>query len=77
LKKKPLPKREPIPGFEANEYIGVPELARILNVPEATVRTMRKAGEMPPSFRLGTRLIRFRVADVKAWLAMLEQGVEA
>lgn len=43
------------------------QLASKLGVPVKTVYTWRQTGYGPPGFRVG-RHVRYRVADVEAWL---------
>lgn len=44
------------------------DLAAYLNVPKATIYRWRTDGHGPPGFMVG-RALRFRPADVEAWLA--------
>lgn len=46
----------------------IDELADFLQVPKATLYRWRYHGEGPPGLRLG-RHVRYRQADVDAWLA--------
>lgn len=45
------------------------ELAELLSVKLATLRTWVHRGVGPPPVRLGPRTTRFRRADVEAWIA--------
>jgi excisionase family DNA binding protein len=45
----------------------VPELARFLGVPVATVYKWRTTGDGPPGLRIG-RHLRYREREVLAWL---------
>jgi predicted DNA-binding transcriptional regulator AlpA len=44
------------------------DVARIIGVNRETFDDMRRAGEGPVEVRLGHRTLRFRPADVDAWL---------
>lgn len=56
------------------ELLSLRELADYLGVPPATVYYWRTQGKGPAGFQVGKQL-RFRVADVDAWLA--EQATRA
>jgi excisionase family DNA binding protein len=51
-----------------DELLTAKEVARMLAVSLATFKRLRKAGEGPPSIRVGERAIRYRRGDVEAWL---------
>ena len=53
------------------ELLSVRDLARLLNVSQRTVWTLRNRGELPSPLKLGAG-IRWRRATVPAWLAGLE-----
>jgi excisionase family DNA binding protein len=50
------------------EWIGVDDLARWLDVPNTTIRQWRYRGIGPRAHKIG-RHVRYRRADVEAWLA--------
>ena len=66
---------EPIPDSKLGliavgripRYMDVAELAEIMDVPVATVRTWLQRGQGPRFVRVG-RTLRFSSADVMAWL---------
>jgi predicted DNA-binding transcriptional regulator AlpA len=45
------------------------DLVTILGVTPQTIRRWREAGQMPQPVRFGRRVIRWRQADIDAWLA--------
>ena len=45
----------------------LPELAKFLDIPSATLYQWRYRGEGPPSIKVG-RHVRYRRSDVDAWL---------
>ncbi|TSD53670.1 helix-turn-helix transcriptional regulator [Aeromicrobium piscarium] len=49
------------------------ELAAHLGVPVQTIHDLRHGGRGPRGFRIG-RELRYRVSEVEAWLAELEQS---
>lgn len=49
------------------EYITPKALARKLGITNAALHQMRKRGEGPPYLK-GKRFVRYKIADVKAWL---------
>lgn len=49
------------------------ELAAHLGVPIQTIHDLRHSGRGPRGFRIG-RELRYRVSEVEAWLAELEQS---
>lgn len=51
-----------------SEWLSVPGLAREIGVPVATVHSWRSRARGPVAHRVG-RYLRFRRADVEAWLA--------
>lgn len=51
--------------------LSISELAAHLHVPVQTMYDLRSQGRGPRGFRVG-RELRFRVAEVDAWLARLE-----
>lgn len=61
-------KREPTNETTTSDLYGAPTLAVRLDVCEQTVYRMRRRNEGPPFVRIG-RHIKYRRADVEAWLA--------
>ncbi|MQB02167.1 MAG: helix-turn-helix domain-containing protein [Actinobacteria bacterium] len=53
---------------EAPEYLTVQQLAKLLQVPVATIYRWRYLGEGPPGIRVSGRHVRFRRSDVEAFL---------
>lgn len=51
-----------------DELLTARQVAAMLNVSLATFKRIRKAGEGPPSIRVGQRAIRYRRRDVERWL---------
>jgi excisionase family DNA binding protein len=49
------------------ELLTVDELARVLRVPKATIYRWRSTGDGPRGYSIG-RYVRFRWADIEAWL---------
>ena len=50
-----------------HEFLTVDDLARLLQVPKATIYRWRTTGDGPPGYSIG-RYVRFRRAQVEAWL---------
>lgn len=46
-----------------------PEASRYLEIPESTLEKMRVTGTGPSFVRYGTKSVRYRIADLDAWLA--------
>lgn len=53
---------------EAPTVMGTKAAANRLGVAEGTLRYWRHVGAGPRSFRLGGRMVKYRVADLDAWL---------
>lgn len=54
---------------DAERLLTVAELALILRVARGTIDNWHSAGiDLPPSLVVGRRQLRFRAADVSAWL---------
>lgn len=45
-----------------------PEASRYLSIPESTLTKMRVTGTGPKFVRYGTKSVRYRKADLDAWL---------
>lgn len=48
--------------------ISEPAAAAILGIGHTTLRRMRMRGDSPPFIVLGSRLVRYREADLERWL---------
>ncbi len=59
-----------------NELISYKEVARILCAPIGTVYALVSQGRIP-YIRIGGRFIRFRPADIQAWIAAHQVDVAA
>jgi excisionase family DNA binding protein len=59
--------RRPDLDSEFDEMFTLAELARLLRVPEATLRYWRNQHIGPPSFKIG-RHVRYSRTDVERWL---------
>lgn len=64
----------PFPGLEP--VLTTSELAAHLGVPVQTIHDLRHLGRGPHGFRVG-RELRYRLSEVRDWLAQLEQAGEA
>ena len=62
-----------IPGLDP--VITTSELAGHLGVPVQTIHDLRHAGRGPRGFRVG-RELRYRLPEVRDWLAQLEETTE-
>ena len=49
--------------------VSEPAAATLLGIGYTTLRRMRMRGEGPPFIVLGSRLVRYRDADLEQWLA--------
>lgn len=56
------------PNQPAPELLTIPDLARLLKVPKATIYGWRHQRRTPPAIKVG-RHVRFRLSDVQEWLA--------
>lgn len=59
---------------ETDRLLTIAEVADWLAVPEATVRDWRVDGKGPPALKLNAT-VRFRRADVEAWLETCRESV--
>jgi hypothetical protein len=57
-------------GASANEpaCLRTPGASRYLSIPESTLTKMRVAGTGPAFVRYGNKSVRYRIADLEAWL---------
>lgn len=62
-----------LPGIE--QVLSLSELCEHLHIPAQTLYDLRSQGRGPRGFRVG-RELRFRVGEVQAWLARLEDEDE-
>lgn len=54
--------------MQEQEYLTIPQLAELLQVPKSTIYQWRHAGHGPPGIRVSGRHVRFARRDVQAWL---------
>ena len=58
------------PALESVQLRTIDQLARALCLAPATIRRRVAAGDLPqPAVRLGARLVRWRLTDLRAWLS--------
>lgn len=50
------------------ELLSTPEAARHLGIAEQTLRGWRAEGRGPPYVKIGSKLVRYRAADLEAWI---------
>jgi len=50
------------------------EVARVLRIEPETLRAWRRQGRGPVFVELGSKLIRYRTEDVRAWIAAHRRG---
>ena len=50
------------------EYLNTAHAAALLGLTEAGLETMRKERRGPPFVRASQKLVRYRVADLRAWM---------
>lgn len=60
--------------MQEQEYLTIPQLAELLQVPKSTIYQWRHAGHGPPGIRVSGRHVRYRRADVEQWLAGLRDS---
>jgi DNA-binding transcriptional MerR regulator len=60
-------------AMDVSEVMTTPEVSTEFKIPVGTLRYYRSAGSGPASFRLAGR-VRYRRADVLAWVAQQEQA---
>ncbi len=64
----PRCRREPVNLADAPDYLTVKQLAEVLQVPAGTIYRWRHQGTGPRAVRLSGRHVRFRRADVEAFV---------
>jgi phage terminase Nu1 subunit (DNA packaging protein) len=67
---------ELISPVERAKLVGQAELAKLLDISERTLEGWRRRGDGPPFIRLGPKLARYRLDDVKRWLGERRVGNE-
>jgi len=55
--------------FKANQFVTESGAAALLGVSHMTLRRMDERGEGPPRLKLSDRMVRYRLADIEAWVA--------
>jgi excisionase family DNA binding protein len=55
----------PTPPKNGRGYVGITEAATYLDVTDKTVRKLIATGELP-AYRLGTKILRVKLADLEA-----------
>jgi excisionase family DNA binding protein len=58
--------------MKTTELLNMEDLSALLGIPLGTIRNWRVSGYGPPGFKVG-RHVRYRQADVEAWLASLQE----
>jgi hypothetical protein len=72
--------RAPLPWTEDLQTIGPEELGRLIGRSTKTIKVdaSRKPETLPPRFEIpGTRLLRWRVVDVRRWMEAISAIAEA
>jgi len=64
----PRNRKEPVNLADAPDYLTVKQLAEVLQVPAGTIYRWRHEGDGPRAVRLSGRHVRFRRADVEAFV---------
>ena len=54
--------------FKANRFVTEAGAAALLGVSHMTLRRMDLRGEGPPRLKLSDRMVRYRLADIEAWV---------
>lgn len=67
-------RRQPVNLADAPEYLTVKQLAEVLQVPPGTIYRWRHEGCGPRAVRLSGRHVRFRRADVEAFVTGRVEG---
>lgn len=55
--------------IDSERLLSTTELAKELGVPERSIRNWITAGTAPAHYRLNQRTTKFRIEDVRQWLA--------
>lgn len=74
-KKKPPPtsREPPAPVIAGERYLGIKEIAQLLNVHPKTVQVLKRAGKLPPHSVFGYRTHRWKESDILAWVSKQQQ----
>lgn len=56
------------------DLLNTADVARMLSVPEATARYWRSISYGPRSFKMGPKAVRYRRADVEAFISQQESA---
>jgi predicted DNA-binding transcriptional regulator AlpA len=56
------------------EMLSITDLCSLLSVSESNLRRQIRAGEFPPGFRISPRCLRWRRADVEAWVRQRQES---
>jgi predicted DNA-binding transcriptional regulator AlpA len=54
--------------LDANRYVTEAAAAHLLGVSYRTLYRMAERGEGPPRLKLSDRMVRYRLADIEAWV---------
>jgi excisionase family DNA binding protein len=76
MQKQPMaadPRRSRRDAGDGPAYLGIPEAATYLDVDHKTIRRLITAGRLP-GYRLGSRIIKVKVADLDAALTPIPHG---
>lgn len=69
-----LAEHMPLSPIEMPEYIDDHQLAKLLGISRETIQQWRCKNEGPPWSKAGKRRVRYRMADVHAWMAARSRG---
>jgi len=62
--------------LDAHRFLTEAATAHLLNVSTMTLIRMAKRGEGPPRLKLSDRMVRYRLADVEAWVRERERAAQ-
>jgi excisionase family DNA binding protein len=63
-----LVKDSTLPAALPTQLVGYPEVAELLKMTRRSVERLVAAGQFPKPMRIGKRAVRFRLADVEAYI---------